>query len=556
LRNIIKHTWVILTKKEKHTFTRLLLLDILISILDILSLALLLWIIQFYIQSGNSIYSAWMPAWLEGRNSIWFIAVFFILYGIKNLAAFLLARSHYRFISQVAVRLSAQNLSNYQLAAYEEFINIDSSIHTRKISYQPFEFGQFILTGLQQVITQTFLISLTVVAILIFNARLFFILLILLLPPVVVVFYFIKKRVSSIKKDIQLNNELSFQYLFDALKGYVESNIYNRNSFFLDRFINARKKFSRALFESQALQNMPGRIIEVFAILGLFILVVIATWTGIDDSRYLLTIGAFMAAAYKIIPGVVKIINVSGQMKAYEFAVSELATEKMKEQQAPQYDPGTIRSMQLKDLAFQYKDTPLFREVNLDIRQGDFIGITGVSGSGKTTLLQLILGFLPASRGKCYINDSPVTHEQIRKAWPGMAYVRQQGFLIHDTLLKNITLSEHVQDEKKLNLALDISGLDTLIDQSPDGLAQMILENGKNISGGQQQRITLARALYKNADLVLLDEPFNELDEESEMRILDHLRTLTGQGKMIILVTHNRKCLSYCNKILSLDGKP
>ena len=171
-----------------------------ISILDILSLALLLWIIQSYIQPGNSVYSSWMPGWLEGRNSLWFIAVFFILYGIKNLAAFLVARSHYRFISQVAVRLSAQNLTNYQLSAFEDFINIDSSVHTRKISYQPFEFGQFILTGLQQILTQAFLISITIVAILIFNARLFFILLILLLPPVVVVFYFIKKRVSSIKK--------------------------------------------------------------------------------------------------------------------------------------------------------------------------------------------------------------------------------------------------------------------------------------------------------------------------------------------------------------------
>ena len=526
-----------------------------ISILDILSLALLLWIIQSYIQPGNRVYSSWMPGWLEGRNSLWFIAVFFILYGIKNLAAFLVARSHYRFISQVAVRLSAQNLTNYQLSAFEDFINIDSSVHTRKISYQPFEFGQFILTGLQQILTQAFLISITIVAILIFNARLFFILLILLLPPVVVVFYFIKKRVSSIKKDIQHNNELSFQYLFDALKGYVESNIYNRNSFFLDRFIGARKKFSRALFESQALQNMPARIIEVFAILGLFILVVIATWTGIDDSRYLLTIGAFMAAAYKIIPGVVKVINVSGQMKAYEFAVSELAAEKRKEQQTVQNDHVHIQSLHLKDVAFQYKDLPVFSDITLDINQGDFIGITGASGKGKTTLLQILLGFLPASAGKVYINDSAVTHEEIRKSWPAMAYVRQQGFLIHDTLLKNITLSDNMPDEKKLKIALDISGLDTLIDQSPEGLGQMIMENGKNISGGQQQRITLARAFYKNADLVLLDEPFNELDEESEMKILDHLRTLTSQGKMIILVTHNRKCLSYCNKILSLDGK-
>ena len=79
------------------------------------------------------------------------------------------------------------------------------------------------------------------------------------------------------------------------------------------------------------------------------------------------------------------------------------------------------------------------------------------------------------------------------------------------------------------------------------------MENGKNISGGQQQRIAIARALYKNADLVLLDEPFNELDEESEISLLEHFQDLAQKGKLIILITHNKKSLSYCNKIISLD---
>ena len=81
----------------------------------------------------------------------------------------------------------------------------------------------------------------------------------------------------------------------------------------------------------------------------------------------------------------------------------------------------------------------------------------------------------------------------------------------------------------------------------------MIMENGKNISGGQQQRIAIARALYKNADLILLDEPFNELDEESETMLLDHFHQLAQQGKLVILITHNKQSLIRCNKILSLD---
>ena len=134
-----------------------------------------------------------------------------------------------------------------------------------------------------------------------------------------------------------------------------------------------------------------------------------------------------------------------------------------------------------------------------------------------------------------------------------MAYVRQQTFFIHDTLLRNITLGESGHDQKKLQYATQISGLDTFIAQYPEGLDKMIMENGKNISGGQQQRISIARALYRNADLILLDEPFNELDETSEISLLEHFRELAQQGKLIILITHNKKSLSYCTKIISLD---
>jgi ABC-type transport system involved in cytochrome bd biosynthesis fused ATPase/permease subunit len=167
--------------------------------------------------------------------------------------------------------------------------------------------------------------------------------------------------------------------------------------------------------------------------------------------------------------------------------------------------------------------------------------------------LNLILGFLPAAGGEVIINNRSVNKDEIKKYWPSISYVRQQPFFIYDTILRNITLEEEVHDKKKLQCAMSISGIDKLLEKFPEGMDKLITENGKNISGGQQQRIAIARALYKNADLILLDEPFNELDEESCILLLKHFRQLASQGKIIIMITHDKQSLSYCDKIISLD---
>ena len=554
MKKILKNTWLILDNKEKRSFSILIMLDIIISIIDIVSLALLLWIIQFYIQPGDSKLLSFLPGWLVSKHSVWLIAIYFVFFALKNMAGFYIDKAHYKFNSRVAVRISHNKLVNYQNAGYDEFINIDSSKHIRMICMQPFEFCQYILTGIQQMITQVCLIIIAVLAILLFNAKLFLLLLAILLPPVVIVFYVIKKRMTLARKNIQINSQHSYQYVLDALKGYVESNIYNRHGFFLTRFINSRKKFSTALFNTMLIQGMPARVIEVFAILGLFILIVIAKWTENNDTASLLTIGAFMAAAYKIIPGIVKITNISGQMRAYEFSTGDMIqNNEVFTTNAGKSPVISIQSFRLKDVSFNYEAQQVLNNFDLVIRKGDFIGITGASGKGKTTILNILLGFLDAAKGEVIVNDIALKKDSIKAYWPSIAYVRQQTFFIYDTLLRNITLEENGHDKSNLEYAIKVSGLDAFIAQFPEGVDKMITENGKNISGGQQQRIAIARALYKNAAFILLDEPFNELDEASEISLLEHFRDLALQGKMIILVTHNKKSLSYCSKIISLD---
>lgn len=546
MKSYLKNIAATLTPGEKKRFTTLIILNLAISIADIVSLALLVYIINFYTRPAGASIPDFFPAGLFNRSSIALILLFFILFSLKNLAAWLVHRAQCNFLATVAARISRSRLMKYLHNGFENYVEVDSSVQIRKIYFHPIEFCQYILDGVQQVITQSALIVLAITAILLFNAQLFLLLLIMLMPPVVAVFYFIKRRLRAVRVHTKTTGERSLQHLQEALAGYVESNIYDKSGFFLQRYTAWQQQFYRYFADFLIVQGTPTRFIEVFALLGLFILIVIGQWYGNSDA--IVTVGAFMAAAYKIIPGIVKILNISGQMSSYEHTVQE---DEMLPAKPEKTDSAPLHHISFSNVGFRYNGKPVLQNFDLQLQTGDFLCISGASGKGKTTLLNLLLGFLTPHDGEILINNSLQATSQ--KHWNRIAYVKQQAFLIHDTILRNIILEETSYDEKRLQHAIERSGLSDLIGSHPEGLQKMIAENGKNISGGQRQRIAIARALYKESDLVILDEPFNELDENAAAGMLQYFKELAATGKMIILITHDTKSLSYSNKKISLD---
>lgn len=535
-----------MTPGEKKRFTTLVILNLVISIADIASLALLVYIIDFYTRPAGSNFPDFLPGWLFNRNSIALILLFFILFSIKNLGAWLVYRAQCNFMAVVAARLSRTRLAKYLRNGFINYVEVDSSVQIRRTYFHPIEYCQHILDGVQQIITQAALIVLAITAILLFNAQLFLLLMIMLLPPVVVVFYYIKRRLRSVRTHTRTTSEKSLQHLQEALAGYVESNIYDKSDFFLQRYTAWQQQFYRYFADFLIVQGTPTRIIEVFALLGLFILILIGQWYSGTDT--IVTVGVFMAAAYKIIPGIVKMLNISGQMNSYEYTLQE--------DERPVAAPPTaavenIRCITFNNVAFHYNGKPVLKNFNVQLQPGDFLCITGASGKGKTTLLNLLLGFLQPDAGEVLINDSLTAASH--RHWQQISYVKQQTFLIHDTILQNIVLDEKNYDELRLRNAIQTAGLAELIASHPEGLHKMIAENGKNISGGQRQRIAIARALYKEATLIILDEPFNELDETAETGLLQYFKELASTGKMIVLITHDSKSLAYSNKKISLD---
>jgi ABC-type multidrug transport system fused ATPase/permease subunit len=552
LRKILKDIFKILSRRETQKIWQLTVADIFISILDIVFLIVLLYVINFYTQSAKPASVKYLPTAFFYEHPVSLIISFLLLFTIKNILGFLISRAQYNYVYGVASRISRDNLSGYLNGPYTDYVHVDSSVMNRRISQQPVEFCHYVLNGFQQIFSQAVLILITLIAVVIFNPLLLPLLLLILVPPVFLVSIFIRKKLHEGRLQGKQMSEKSLQHLQEALAGYVESNLYSKNDFFTNRYHRFQLQLNHYLSERLIIQNMPTRFIEVFAVFGLFLLILLNIVSSHQYSIPLITLGALMVAAYKIIPGIVKITNLAGQIKTYAYTAKGLTNG---EESAEEKDNNlhSISSIGFADIYFDFSGKSILKSFSLTLDKGDMVGISGISGRGKTTLVNLLIGFLSPDKGDIYINGVTADAAMKKKFRKRISYVKQQHFFLHGSVAENIAFEETNYDRKRLNDILAVTGIDQIIHLFPHGLDTDITENGKNLSGGQRQRFMLARALYKDFDLLILDEPFSELDKASEMKLLKQLRILADMGKIILLITHNAEAFSFCNKTIQLD---
>jgi ABC-type multidrug transport system fused ATPase/permease subunit len=212
--------------------------------------------------------------------------------------------------------------------------------------------------------------------------------------------------------------------------------------------------------------------------------------------------------------------------------------------------------IEFKKVNYKHPDTEVFtiNNVSITIQKGTFIGISGDTGSGKSTLLNLISGLLMPSSGTITIDDTVLKKNHINNWQNYISLVPQKIFLLDDTILKNIIFSDNNEkiDYNKLDLAINTSDLKDFVNNLREGLNTIVGENGQSISGGQRQKIGIARALYRNTNILILDEATNSLDSNSEQIILNQLKKISD--KTVFIVTHNKNNLIFCDQIIELKN--
>ena len=210
--------------------------------------------------------------------------------------------------------------------------------------------------------------------------------------------------------------------------------------------------------------------------------------------------------------------------------------------------------IQINELSFKIDDNKILDDLNFQINKGEKICIIGESGSGKTTLINILCGLLRAPVNKYLIDDATIIHDNIYKLRKIVSIMPQESFLINDSIRNNICFGEN-NNIKDLENIYEITNLKNLIKNFPDGDNQIISENGSNISGGEKQRILIARSLYKNFDILILDEPISSLDSNNSYEIISNILKKYKE-KTIIIITHKiDKTIKFDKTFVIKNGK-
>lgn len=266
-------------------------------------------------------------------------------------------------------------------------------------------------------------------------------------------------------------------------------------------------------------------------------------------------IGYFNAIVWPIM-AVSELIDMTSRGKASLRRISELLDAKQDVVDRPEVEdlPGVQGNIEFRDLSFRYPDGEYdaLQHISFTIKAGENVGVVGKTGSGKTTLVDLILRTYNVPDGTIFIDGHDVNQVSIRSVRDGCAYVPQDNFLFSDTIKRNIAFGVDALDQDQVMLAARLADVDGNIREFAKSYETILGERGVTVSGGQKQRISIARALMKNAPILILDDSVSAVDTKTERTILDNLRK-TRAGKTTILIAHRISTIEQMDKILFID---
>jgi len=553
-----------LTDKEKKYTLFLFLIIFFTTILEFFSFSLFIPVLSNIFQSDN-IKFEFLDNFINFINIFNFnkfsfvLVLLLIFYLAKNFLLIIFTWFQYTFVNEILVSKANHLLTLYVKQDYLFHANTNVSELMRNIEHEANQFQNGLLQYTQLIAEIS--ISLALLSLLTFtDVKVTLISLIIFIFITISFYKFYKKKLLKIGESKIYFSDLMIKNLLQAFGAIKEIKVSNKELFFLGKFKNSIKNYANFNRDGSFINACPRIVIEFLLVVLIVISIFVMMYYEYSFNDTITILMLFGIAAFRFIPSINRIVFSIQTLTQLKPSVDLIFNEfkkydknlniKLREVEKIKFND----TIHLKDVTFNYPNQKkyIFKNYSIKINKNSMIGISGETGSGKSTALNLILGLINPVKGNIFIDDKNLL--KVKQEWQSIiGFVPQSVYLLDESIAKNIAFGineEKINFDKIKKIIQDLN-LNDLINDSKLGLETLVGERGVRISGGQLQRIGIARALYKDPDVLVLDEITSSLDEETEDKIMKLIENFKGK-KTIIIISHKKRCLENCDQIINL----
>ena len=540
---MLKEIYHLLLPSERRMGMRVIMAVFFSALLNFAGLAALIPVLLFLIEEKE-----------EKGEALLFclLAVGFILF--KNVLVMGLSRFQNYFLLSLYKRLSFSLFSSYYHRGILFISRLGSTRLGYEVNYVCYAFSMSLLSPLLNMTADVLLILLVTAVLLVYAPMTVLMLYLAFFPFMLMYIFGIKRRIRYYGKKELLARREQTRIVTEAYKGYAELEVNHAFPFLQHSFLKGLDTISFCRLKLETVYHLPLCLSELSVVIGLTLLAL----SGTGNVKAL--VGIFAVGAFRLLPALRESLSAWTQIQNSVFCL-RIIKAGMEDlfstfEEKPTAGLSFEKEIAISNLSYTYPEGKrVLKEFDCTIRKGEYIGIRGSSGIGKSTLFNLLLGFLKPDGGEIRI-DGVLLSAENRKLWHRrIGYVPQGVFILDGTLAENVALGCCDISKEKVKRILRQVRLDEWVDELPLGIDTLLGESGARLSGGQKQRVGIARALYKEADILLLGEATSALDTATECEINEMICGLRNdyRGLTVLSIAHRESSLAFCNRIITLN---
>ena len=376
----------------------------------------------------------------------------------------------------------------------------------------------------------------------------------IVVPAVVYPLYFIAKKLKKYSHRSQEKSADIIAKLSEIFNNIEVIKSYSSEADEVAKFDKENWRFFHINMKAVYVGQLVSPMLELSGALGLALIIYIGGNAVYNNE---MSVGEFMAfltavgLVFRPFKQLGQIYSKIQDAVAASERIFEILEKESRIQDGKEILDKPIELIEYKDVVLEYEGANLLDHISFSARKGEHIALVGDSGGGKSTFLQMLLRYYDPKSGAIFINGKDIKTYTLASLKSQIAFVTQQVYIVNDTVAANVAYGYETIDKERVVEALKLANAYDFVEQMPQGIETMLLENGSNLSGGQRQRIAIARAIYKNASLLLFDEATAALDNESEAKIQKALKELSS-GKISITIAHRLSTIKDADRILFL----